>query len=351
MTEISRPWAGTTVGDAGPYSAGNWWDAWQSMMGGSGALAGAGSKGVLFGVPGQLRVSYVAANTLHVEAGAAMVDGLFYRNDAVFSATVSSATAGNVRDDRLVIRKYFSGLIQTARIALVAGSEAASPGPGTPPALTQDTSRQTYWDLPLARVSITDAGIITVTDEREFVGGEAGMVKIAEVTISPVDATYTFTNIPQGFKHLKLMASGRNPDDGGAIFNQIYLQCNGDVGANYNNILAQFYTGAGNYFWSVTTGDTRMETGILLPSVLAIPNTVAIGGGEVTLFDYSNPTRYKTGMSLGGVYTSTFPTLVFAWSTWDSIVPITSIKVFCDSDGDAHPELQVGSVVTLYGIT
>lgn len=170
MTEISRPWAGTVTGDAGPYTAPHWWDVWQSMIGSSGALTGAGNAGVFPWVPGKLAVTYVAPNFVSVAAGAAMIDGLFYNNSASISVTVTSATAGKVRDDRLVIRKYFSGLIQTARLTLVAGSEVASPGPGTPPALVQDTTRQTYWDLPLARVSVTDGGAITLTDERVLAG-------------------------------------------------------------------------------------------------------------------------------------------------------------------------------------
>lgn len=201
--EISRPWAGTTVGDAGPYTAPHWWDVWQSMGGGSGALTGAGNRGVLGEVPGKLGVSYVAPNTLHVAAGAALIDGLFYCNDSIFSATVTSASAGQVRDDRLVVRKYFSGLIQTARITLLPGAEAATPGPGTPPALIQDTTRQTYWDLPLARISITELGVITVTDERMY-ASPAGRSTLVNVVYG-YDNTHAFV--------LPVLASVQIPND------------------------------------------------------------------------------------------------------------------------------------------
>lgn len=169
MAQMSRPWAGTVVGDAGPYTAPNWWDVWQSMGKGNGALVGAGNRGVYARVPGRLEVTYVGPNFLSVAAGAALIDGMFYVNDTAYSVTVTSATAGNVRDDLLVVRKYFSTLNQTARLVLLPGSESASPGPGTPPALIQDTARLTYWDIPLAQVSITDAGVITLTDLREYI--------------------------------------------------------------------------------------------------------------------------------------------------------------------------------------
>lgn len=176
MTQVSRPWAGTVIGDAGPYTAINWWDVWQAVSRGSGALTGAGNRGVFARIPGRLEVTYVGPNFLSVAAGGALIDGLFYQNDAAISVTVTSATAGNVRDDILAIRKYFSSLNQTARLVLLAGSEVASPGPGTPPALTQDTTRATYWDIPLAQVSITDAGVITLTDLREYIDTDSKQV-------------------------------------------------------------------------------------------------------------------------------------------------------------------------------
>lgn len=190
MTEISRPWAGTTVGDAGPYTAQHWWDVWQAMQAGSGALCGAGNAGVFASVPGCLSVTYSSPNTLHVDAGAAMLDGLYYRSDYTASIHVTSASAGNVRNDRVVVRKQFGGA-QTARLALLTGSEAASPGPGTPPAIVQDTLRQTYWDIPLAQISITELGVITVTDERGYADAYykralVPVFKVMDVSRAPV---------------------------------------------------------------------------------------------------------------------------------------------------------------------
>lgn len=347
MTEISRPWAGTTIGDAGPYTAPHWWDVWQSMMNSSGALSGVGNLGVLSNVSGLLAVSYTAPNTLHVAAGAAMIDGLFYRNDAVVSVNMASASAGNVRDDRLVVRKSFSGLTQTARVTLVPGSEAASPGPGTPPALVQDTTRQTYWDLPLARVSVTELGVITVTDERQMIYFN-DMVKLNETIVGLGGATITWSGIPQTFRHLKILVRGRCMDVS-AVSNQVFLQFNGDTGNNYNNNLAQISAVGGGYLYLTDIGVAAVMTGVPLPSNAAAVSPSDVGVGEITILDYAGATR-KSVISHGWHFTTTFPCQLLSGGEWTGTSPITSIKLYADSDFDAHPEFEAGSVFTLYGM-
>lgn len=169
MTQYSRPWAGTTIGDAGPYTAANWWDVWQSFMKASGAKTAVGNFGVFYVVPSRLVATSPAGNTVSIDVGAALVDGLYYENTAAVTFTVPNATAGNIRDDRIVLRKTFSAATQTCRLLLLVGSEAAAPGPGIPPAITQDATRATFYDILLWRVSVTDAGVITLTDERTWV--------------------------------------------------------------------------------------------------------------------------------------------------------------------------------------
>lgn len=181
MTQISRPWAGTSIGDAGPYTAAQWWDVWQSLVGGSGALIGAGGVGVFYRVPGRLAPTSAGNNSASIAAGAALVDGLYYSNSAAVGFVIPSAAGGKVRADRIVIRKSFSGAVQIARLVLLTGAEVATPGPATPPALTQDTTRVTFWDEPIATFSVTDGGVITVTDERAWVDVSARSVVVPGV--------------------------------------------------------------------------------------------------------------------------------------------------------------------------
>lgn len=175
MTEFSRPWAGTTVGDAGPYTAKDWWDVWQHMQKASGRLTLSTFNGGVYYAcaAGKLAGSVPGANTFRISAGAALVDGTFYYNDANVDVNVPSATVGNVRNDRIVLRKSFNTAIQTVRIVRVAGGQAASPGPGTPTALVKDTTGVTYWDVPLYQVKVTDAGVVTAyADERVYLDVE-----------------------------------------------------------------------------------------------------------------------------------------------------------------------------------
>lgn len=343
MTEISRPWAGTTIGDAGPYTAPHWWDVWQAMIGGSGALCGTGNKGVFSGVGGDLAVSYVAPNTLHVEIGSALVDGLFYNNDAVFSATMSSATAGNVRDDRLVVRKYFSGLIQTARITLLPGSEAASPGPGTPPALVQDTTRQTHWDLPLARVSISELGVITVTDERQLIYG-SDVVKLKETVVGGGGSVVSWTGIPQGFRHLEIIWQARAVDAVIGVSSIMRLRFNGDSGNNYNNNYLQGYNPT-NVVFGLTAADPYIDVGSMASSNMVNPAGES-GSGKIIIPNYSGATFYKTLHSIQGKNNPSSATSILTTSEWNSTSPITSISMYAEG---ANPNFSAGSVFTLYG--
>lgn len=237
MTEISRPWAGVTVGDAGPYTAANWWDVWGLLHHASSirSLSNLDDNGAIFRSAGRhtawvVNTAYIignivqpitennlfyicttagtshaanepawpttfgdtvvdntatwtcfgggldarhpSANTVNVHVGGGLVDGTFYHSDAIEAVNIPNATGGNVRDDRIVLRKTFGAATQTVRITRLVGGEAAAPGPGTPPSLTQDVSRTTFWDVPLWRASVTDAGVVTLTDEREFVDAE-----------------------------------------------------------------------------------------------------------------------------------------------------------------------------------
>lgn len=102
-----------------------------------------------------------AVSPVAVGAGAALVYGIFYGNTSAVYVTIPTP-AVNTRIDRIVLRA--SWVAQTVRITRIAGTEG-----GSAPNLTQ--SAGTTWDVPLAQVSITTAGIITVTDQREWVGG------------------------------------------------------------------------------------------------------------------------------------------------------------------------------------
>ena len=94
-----------------------------------------------------------------VGTGGALVDGKWYTNSAAINHTISSPTAGTERIDRIVLQAVWSSF--TVRCVKLAGTASSSP---KPPALTQ--TRGTTFEISLAQVRVTSAGVITVTDER-----------------------------------------------------------------------------------------------------------------------------------------------------------------------------------------
>lgn len=100
------------------------------------------------------------ATPVTVATGAAIVYGIPYLNSVSENVTIPTPAA-QTRIDRIVLRASWAA--QTVRITRIAGAEG-----GSAPAMTQTPS--TTWDFPLAQVSITTGGVITVTDERAYIG-------------------------------------------------------------------------------------------------------------------------------------------------------------------------------------
>lgn len=117
--------------------------------------------GVFPDVLNELAVSG-AATPVAVNTGQAICYGIVYFNSASVNVAISTPAA-LTRIDRIVLRASWAA--QTVRITRIAGTEG-----GAAPAITQ-TPLTTY-DIPLAQVSITTGGVITVTDEREWALGE-----------------------------------------------------------------------------------------------------------------------------------------------------------------------------------
>jgi hypothetical protein len=166
MTEKSLPWDGVVTGDAltyAPLDQEEWAAAWGAMFGSG--FSGAENNGVLDEYLNELAVTG-ASSPVAVDTGGALVHGTLYLNSASVSITVASPSA-NTRTDRIVLRKSWSA--KTVRAVLL---QNGSEGTGTPPALTQ--TDETTWEIPLATLSITTGGTVTLTDTREWIhiGGD-----------------------------------------------------------------------------------------------------------------------------------------------------------------------------------
>lgn len=207
MTQKSYPW-GYQLGDDSmvPYTAKEWYAVWNTIARSGGMVIDSGLRtvatfanmGVFYSVANRFVVTNpgAAANRIAVDTGAALVDGSFFYNTAsVSSAGNVTSPAANPRIDRVVIRKNYNAAsyvpanasaadftveTQTARITVIHGAENVAP---VAPALTQDTTRATYWDIPLYQYQISVAGAISaITDEREWVDATTKNYHVAAYT-------------------------------------------------------------------------------------------------------------------------------------------------------------------------
>lgn len=147
MTESSRPWTGITTGDAGPYSASNWWEAWQLLLGADRANAGALHLSADMPNDGlEVTQTSPVSSAVTLGIGAALIDGAFYYNTAALNLTIAANGSGNPRIDTVVLRKDYT--LQTVRAAVLQGTPAASP---VPPTLTQTVG--VLYEIPLADIA------------------------------------------------------------------------------------------------------------------------------------------------------------------------------------------------------
>lgn len=118
--------------------------------------------GVIDGILNELAASG-SATPVAIASGQAFVYGIPYFNSASVNVAISTP-AVSTRIDRIVLRADWTA--QTVRITRIAGVEG-----GAAPSITQTPG--TTYDIKLCQVSITTGGVITLTDEREFIGVNA----------------------------------------------------------------------------------------------------------------------------------------------------------------------------------
>lgn len=164
MAESSRPFQGTSPGDAGPYSAQQWQTTWSNIVGFG---ASEPNRGVLLGTLDDLEVLATSpvSNQIEVSPGAALVQGLWYGSTATEAFTIQANGSGNPRIDLVVLTADYTA--KTVRLEISQGTPAISPAI---PTLTQST--QVLWQIPIARIAVA-AGFVTITqaditDMREY---------------------------------------------------------------------------------------------------------------------------------------------------------------------------------------
>lgn len=174
MSELSLPFGGTTVGDAGPYTDAEWQQAWANL-----AIGGLrGNIGPILGGGAQpynsLRVQArtPASTIIDVLSGSALVQGVLYINTGTVSFTVAANASGNPRIDLIVVQLDYT--LQITRLALKQGTPAATP---VPPTLTQTVG--VMWEIPIGEIAIANGFVTlaqsTITPRHEWVNAAPGV--------------------------------------------------------------------------------------------------------------------------------------------------------------------------------
>jgi len=147
MAENSYPWFDDALGDAGPYTFQEWGTLYSHSQ-----AQNLSNTGVLSGVLNSLEVTTTAVppDSIHVNSGAAWVDGTYYINTASVDEVMPAAAAGAYLT---VLAKDWA--TQTVRVDTRIG------------ALTHDDG--VLWEIPLAQFDLDAAGNVTnLVDTRKF---------------------------------------------------------------------------------------------------------------------------------------------------------------------------------------
>lgn len=151
------------------------------------------------------------------------------------------------------------------------------------------------------------------------------MEPIATTLLTSSQTVISFTNIPQGYKHLQIKGFARDTE-AAAGTDDMWMTFNGDGSASYSR---HVLSGDGT---SVTSGANLSTTRI--PFGNSIPRTGSLasvfGVLLIDILDYANGNKYKTVRGLYGANensTNTGFRICVNSGLWMNTAPITSISM------------------------
>lgn len=139
------------------------------------------------------------------------------------------------------------------------------------------------------------------------------MEPIATTLLGTTATTITFSNIPQGYKHLQIRAIAKAS---GTNFNP-KMQFNGDTGSNYS---WHYIYGDG----STTVSSGGANQAFIYNSIIST-NTSIYNGFIIDILDYANVNKFKTTRELSGVDRNGGGEIALWSGNWRNTAPITSI--------------------------
>lgn len=330
MTETSFYWDGLVTGDASlaPYSDTAYHLNWKKLF------TREDNQGVIDSLQNELEVVGVAGGVT-VATGNALVAGGKYENNTTSISVAIPTPVSDPRIDRIVLRRNWTE--KETRVFRIAGTEAGAP---SAPALVQITG--TIWDMPLAQVLITTAGVITVTSEREFCRTPLAPVSVLSLieTLTPGGTgEIDFIDIPQTFRHLKIIGQAVASESG--VGNVWY---NGDTtAANYQRtVIAGFGAAA------AASANLNLQTSISFRDSGGRTAGFATQF-ELTISNYTRSDIFKTGIQDEVAIHQNTDTTRYSVSkegvVWKDTSPVTRLLI--DSSAGI---LLSPSRVSLYGI-
>lgn len=240
MTQVSRFWDGTTIGDAtvAPYDAAT--EFAEVMVAIANTANDASKGGVVRSTLGLLTQTQPSGNVVRISPGEALVHGTWWRSDANVDFTVATPSTAT-RIDRIVLRKTWA--TQVVRLVVLAGSEG-----GSAPSMTRTSG--TTWEIPVCQYSVTTLGVVTVTDQRLLLGqSDTGLTFVDPL----VRDTLFFGAEPSGSADasIRRSAAGRLTLDTGELTAQQY-HADGTTAVQRGYIIET--AGSIRWLWGVAGG-------------------------------------------------------------------------------------------------
>jgi hypothetical protein len=179
------------------------------------------------------------------------------------------------------------------------------------------------------------AGVISA------VAAAGALTRIAQQVLGAPAATVTFSGIAATFSNLMLTIVTRSSN--ASFGDTIYMQANGDTGANYT---AQNIVGSGAAATAAASNGVA-QAGVSACSAASAPANCP-GGSSITVPGYAQTTFLKTAVAQSmQINTASFPVFVAGGWVWSNTAAINALKLGLTSGAN----FNTGSVFTLYGIS
>ena len=169
----------------------------------------------------------------------------------------------------------------------------------------------------MATTKLSDSG--TLGNKYENLSADNNyMETIASNLLASTASSVTFSNIPQGYKHLQVRILAR--DNRAVTFDNLIIQANGDTGSNYSDHFIYGDGGSAGSGGGASVPDSRVGT------ITGSSTTANVFGANVIdILDYTNTNKYKTVRGLTGADANGSGQIVFRSNLWLNTSAITSL--------------------------